>query len=139
MRTSGRLEGRAAGGVADTIRLRCAEPEAACDEYLEPALNARFRGNWRGRLRRLYVEQGATAACLAIGQKADRQQGKPTFGALWDAIETSDPRLARRLLRPSDLPREIIAARTILRRLGTTSNLRVDIHRADNPLFVPAE
>ena len=34
--TSGRLEGRAAGGCADTMRLRIERPEALCDPYLRP-------------------------------------------------------------------------------------------------------
>lgn len=33
--TSGRLDGRAEGGVADTIRLRCAIPQTPCDNRLE--------------------------------------------------------------------------------------------------------
>ena len=33
--TSGRLEGRAAGGCADTMRLRCEIPDSPCDERLE--------------------------------------------------------------------------------------------------------
>ena len=49
--TSGRVEGRAPGGVADTLRLRSNDPDAFCDELLEPFRIAIKRAKWRGRLR----------------------------------------------------------------------------------------
>ena len=53
--TSGRLDGRAAGGAADTMRLRCEVPESPCDERLEPVSRALFRYAWRRGLRRLHA------------------------------------------------------------------------------------
>ena len=38
--TSARLDGRACGGVADTIRMRCEDPDVPGDERLEPLANA---------------------------------------------------------------------------------------------------
>ena len=58
--TSGRTNGRAPGGVADTLRIRSREPEAFCDEALEPFRTAFARALWRGRLRRLH---GAGTPC----------------------------------------------------------------------------
>ena len=53
--TSARLDGRACGGVADTIRMRCEDPEAPGDERLEPLANALRRYLWRRRLRRWHA------------------------------------------------------------------------------------
>ena len=52
--TSGRTNGRKAGGVADALRIRSRDPEALCDEALEPFRTAFARALWRGRLRRLH-------------------------------------------------------------------------------------
>ena len=52
--TSGRTNGRAPGGVADTLAIRSREPEAFCDDALEPFRTAFARASWRGRLRRLH-------------------------------------------------------------------------------------
>ena len=52
--TSGRTQGRAPGGVADTLAIRSREPEAFCDDALEPFRTAFARAAWRGRLRRLH-------------------------------------------------------------------------------------
>jgi hypothetical protein len=41
--TSARLDGRACGGVSDTIRMRCEDPEAPGDEKLEPLEWSRIR------------------------------------------------------------------------------------------------
>ena len=52
--TSARTNGRAPGGVAETLRIRSRDPEALCDEALEPFSTAFARALWRGRLRRLH-------------------------------------------------------------------------------------
>ena len=51
--TSGRTDGRAPEGVADTLAIRSREPDAFCDDALEPPHSVR-RASWRGRLRRLH-------------------------------------------------------------------------------------
>ena len=96
--TSGRTAGRAPGGVADTLRLRSAAPDALCDEALEPCTVAYRRALWRGRLRR--AKQVSTG-----------------FGEAWERIEGTHPRLARRALAPAELPRQIELATRTLRRL----------------------
>jgi hypothetical protein len=96
--TSGRTAGRAPGGVADTLRLRSAAPDALCDEALEPCTVAYRRALWRGRLRR--AKQASTG-----------------FGEAWEQIEATNPRLARRALAPAELPRQIELATRTLRRL----------------------
>ena len=48
--TSGRTDGRAPGGVADTLAIRSKEPDAFCDEALEPFRTAFARAAWRATL-----------------------------------------------------------------------------------------
>ncbi len=115
--TSGRTHGRAPGGVADTLAIRSREPEAFCDDALEPFRVAFARAAWRGRLRRQY-----RAGRLALDQDWAANLGiaprevvdiiqEMAFGAAWGAIEDRSPLLARRLLRPAELPEQISFAR----------------------------
>ena len=121
--TSGRTNGRAPGGVADALRIRSRDPEALCDEALEPFRTAFARALWRGRLRRLHgagrlAFDQAWAADLGIsaGQVEDISQA-PTFGAAWSVIEDRGPLFARQLLRPAELPEQIAIARHSLARM----------------------
>ena len=133
--TSGRTNGRAPGGVADTLRLRSQEPEAFCDEALEPLLVALRRAKWRGRLRRLQ-DSGRLgsdrrwAASLGVTALDVRHAvSAQTFGALWSAVEASSPELRRRLLTPAQLPEQILRAERILdrlRRLAPVGGSRLD-------------
>jgi hypothetical protein len=115
--TSGRLFGRAAGGVADTLRQRSEEPDALCDEALEPVAMVLYRAAWRGWLRRLWSRRGALVpagwvTALAIPVDASAAIGAATrFGAAWDLVEQASPRLTRQRLTPSDLPEQIRQAR----------------------------
>jgi hypothetical protein len=121
--TSGRLNGRAPGGVADTLRLRSIDPGAFCDETLEPFRVAIRRARWRGRLRHLHhidgaVGNGEWADSLGISfHDARRISRAATFGAAWSAIESASPLLAKRVLTPAELPRQIAGARRALARL----------------------
>jgi cellulose synthase/poly-beta-1,6-N-acetylglucosamine synthase-like glycosyltransferase len=115
--TSGRTHGRAPGGVADALAIRSREPDAFCDEALEPFRAALARAAWRGRLRRLHgdgrlaVDQD-WAAKLGISELAVNDViQEPTFGAAWDVIEERSPLFARQLLRPTELPKQISIAR----------------------------
>ena len=121
--TSGRTNGRAPGGVADTLRIRSRDPEAFCDQALEPFRTAFTRALWRGRLRRLHG-----AARLALDQEWARELGisarqvediskASAFGAAWSMIEDRSPLFARQLLRPAELPEQISIARRSLARL----------------------
>ena len=51
---SARLAGRAPGGVADTIRSRCEEPDALCDARMETFPRSVRRYLWRRRFRRMH-------------------------------------------------------------------------------------
>ena len=121
--TSARLKGRAIGGVADTLRRRARFPDSSCDDALESYRAAEMRARWRGRLRRLWATKDAApvralAEGLAIPTlEAQRMADEQAFGGAWAIAEQTSPLLRRRLLRPSDLPREIAAAREGLSRL----------------------
>lgn len=123
--TSCRFDGRATGGAADTMRERHVDPDAGCDEGIEPAALLLRRVIAKGRLRRLPVDARLTPALTArLGvpshQLADLLDATRdlAFPDRWDAIEQASPALARRArLRPSDLPAEIARAMRILRRL----------------------
>ncbi len=111
--TSGRLQGRAQGGVADTIRMRCDAPDSLCDERLEQVDRVVARALLRKRLRRLRGADRSVAvwrlACaLSIdAETALRIAGLPGFGAMHAALEAASPRLAYRPLRPAELPLQI--------------------------------
>src|SRR3984885_7843832 len=121
--TSGRTNGRAPGGVADALRIRSRDPEALCDEALEPFRTGFARALWRGRLRRLHdagrlaLDQ-AWAPDLGISARQVEDMGQAsTFGAAWSVIEDRSPLFARQLLRPAALPKQIAIAHPSLGRL----------------------
>ena len=118
--TSGRLEARAPGGAADTMRLRCAVPEAPCDPRLEALPRALFRILWRRRLRRLHAagrlrDLGPWAPWLGVPpEEATRIAALPAAGAVLEAVEAASPRLAHRPLTPRRLTTHIGLARLLL-------------------------
>jgi cellulose synthase/poly-beta-1,6-N-acetylglucosamine synthase-like glycosyltransferase len=121
--TSGRCYGRAPGGVADTLRLRSSDPDALCDEALEPFHVALRRAKWRRRLRKLWcagdlMGNDPWMRALQISDACALQaDGASTFGAAWSEIELNSPRLSRRPLLPAELPGQILLARRALDRL----------------------
>ncbi len=118
--TSGRLLGRAKGGVADTIRLRCDAPDSFCDDRLERLERVVARALLRRRLRRLHAAGRRTAirrwvrAFSVDTATALRLAALPAFGAIYAALETASPRLSYRPLRPAGLPRQIRRARLLV-------------------------
>jgi cellulose synthase/poly-beta-1,6-N-acetylglucosamine synthase-like glycosyltransferase len=123
--TSGRTHGRAPGGVADALAIRSREPDAFCDEALEPFRVAFARAAWRGRLRRrhgagrLALDQDWAAKLGISSREVNDIIQETAFGAAWGAIEDRSPLFARRLLRPTELPEQISIAR---RWLATCAN-----------------
>jgi hypothetical protein len=118
--TSGRLRGRARGGMADTLLHYVGHPGAPCDAMLEPVAHAIARARWRIRLRerrrRGHLSTAWLARVLAIAPtEAERIIAMPTFGLFWQACERSSPRLARVCLNPAGLDREIRIATEWLR------------------------
>lgn len=72
---SGRILGRAAGGMADTIRRRLAAPDTELDDALEPVAD---------RVRRVRRRRAARDAFVP---------GTVTFGSAWAAMEAGLPRV----------------------------------------------
>ena len=123
--TSGRLDGRAPGGAADTMKLRCEVPESPCDPRLEALPRALFRFAWRRWIRRLHVARRLDRTRLWapwLGIRADLAAtiaALPTLGAALAATEAASPLLTYRPLRPADLPAQIRSGDIVLNLLRT--------------------
>ena len=122
--TSGRLFGRARGGMADTMRKRILEPDLPCDERLEALDKAYFRARTRRLFRRLHASGYWAEHVAALAERvrlpatllkaAFASRG---FGATWQAIEMASPSLRRSPLRPSQLPAECARGEALLAQL----------------------
>ena len=114
--TSGRLEGRATGGVADTIRLRCKIPESPCDDSLETTLRVVMRCLLRRRLRRVwhagtFREIGKWAPDLEVPDALARQIATaPFFGEAHAAIQAASPHLTYKPIRPKQISLQMCIA-----------------------------
>ena len=122
-----RLDGRAAGGMADTMRQRLADPRHPVDARLEAAIPALIRLRSRRALRLLRAgrprlgDPQRLALGLAPGALA-QIVAAPSFGLAWEALQSAAPLLRRpRRLAAAELPAEIARARTLLRALASLS------------------
>ncbi|MDR7036639.1 hypothetical protein J2X36_001380 [Methylobacterium sp. BE186] len=145
--TSGRLDGRAPGGAADTMKLRCEVPESPCDVRLEPLPRALFRFAWRRRLRRLntagrFDRTRLWAPWLGIPDDlAHSIACLPGPGARLAAVEAASPSLAYRPLLPAELPAQILSARAALSLLRALARRRVRprVPRLAAPVAAPGQ
>lgn len=137
--TSARLQGRAKGGVADTIRQRIDTPDSLCDDRLERVERVVGRALLRRRLRRLHggghhAALRRWARALAIdAETAARIAALDAFGATYAALENASPRLAYRPLRPNALPRQIRRARILVNLLRANARRTQTALAADAP------
>jgi hypothetical protein len=119
---SGRTVGRAAGGMADTIRRRLAAPDPWLDDRLEPVDLAVARAKLRARARTLFAagRLAEVARAWTPPPPADViafiEQARH-FGAAWETTEAWCPTLRRRRVLSADLPRATRAAEAVLARL----------------------
>ena len=117
---SGRVVGRAKGGMADAIRRRMVQQDEFTDEQVEPARDAFRRYSLRRRVRRAW---GGSADAALAGDLALSRRGLADalalgwFGAAWADLETASPVLRRRRVRFIELAIEIPAAMALLQRL----------------------
>ena len=143
--TSGRTDGRARGGVADTLAIRSREPDAFCDEALEPFRTAFARAAWRACLRRrhgagrLSLDQDWVEKLEISPREVDDLVQASALGAIWAAIESRSPIFARRLLRPAELPEQISIARRWLahlreRRSGARQHVQPEFSISISPI-----
>lgn len=114
VQVSGRLEGRATGGMAETIKRRMVRQDALTDPKLEPAIDAFRRAEAQAHLRA--VRQGsrdrvALARDLLIDPDEMRRLVEASyFGKAWADIQVASPVLQRRRVAFRDLAREIRTA-----------------------------
>jgi glycosyltransferase involved in cell wall biosynthesis len=115
---SGRIEGRAGGGMADTIRRRIVKQDEYVDDRIEPAGPAFRRFLFKkqfGFLRRDPASLHEFARLLGItpALMADAVAAR-YLGLGWSRVEKASPLLSPRRVRFVDLPRETAIAQDIL-------------------------
>jgi len=125
---SGRTEGRALGGMADTIRRRMSATDAFLDSRLEPALAAIARVGFRRRFRMLWL-QGTEAPPRDIQRLAGGLEIPAAavraailaeyFGAAWMTLESRSPRLHLCPVPAAGVTGQIAMARRFLATLDT--------------------
>jgi GT2 family glycosyltransferase len=120
---SGRIEGRAPGGMADTMRRRMLQQDEFTDDRIQPAFAAfrkleikrGFTELWRDpdnrKLRRMAELLSLPPDLIADAMAA------PYFGLGWSQLERSAPRLQTGRVRFGELEREIKTAQRILHSL----------------------
>ena len=113
---SGRTEGRAKGGMAETMRRRMSAPDLLLDDRLEAANAAVRRARLRNTARFVHgnlIPPTLLAADLDLscGVIADALSGP--FGLGWARLETMTPTLRRFRMPVADLPAQTIAATRI--------------------------
>jgi hypothetical protein len=126
---SGRVFGRAQGGMADAIRRRMLRQDEYTDEQVEPAADAFRRYSLRHRARCAW--RGSTDAALARDTElpsgmVTKTVARPHFGTVWAALEASSATLQRRRVRFVDLPAEIAAAEALVHLLTMPELLAAD-------------
>jgi hypothetical protein len=121
-----RLQGRAAGGMADTLSRRLADADAApVDPQLEPALNALLRLRCRRALRRLRAgvprPGDPVRLALSLGMAPSRLvriARLPRFWLAWETLQSEAwPLRRRRPLRGGQLGAEVRRATALLHAL----------------------
>jgi hypothetical protein len=122
---SGRIHGRAVGGMADTIRRRIVRPDDMLDDSLEPALDAARRARMRRLVRMAWSIRGTCDRIVAMLSQALmmpsieiwKALSLPHFGAAWQEIETQCTILAKRRVPVAKLAYETEQARATLKAL----------------------
>jgi hypothetical protein len=108
---SGRLEGRAAGGMAEAIKRRLVCQDNLTDAKLEPAIDAYRRAVARARLSAAWVQKidamGLAQDLLIDPGEMRRILKAEFFGRAWSSLQAVSPVLRRRRVAFADLPREI--------------------------------
>jgi glycosyltransferase involved in cell wall biosynthesis len=123
---SGRIEGRAVGGMADTIRRRMVAIDAFLDGRLEPAHAAISRIAFRARLRWLFSGQAETREIRRLAADLNVTAGlvrrclaSRYFGTAWMMLEARCPDLRHRPVPATAVDEQIALARNFLATLNT--------------------
>ncbi|WP_428028908.1 glycosyltransferase [Ancylobacter sp.] len=114
--TSARLDGRAQGGCASTLRERSAREEMPGDERLEALPAALRRMTLRGRLRRAFADDFDADEWehrLGLASGALGNGARQRFGAVWATALAASPLLVPQLLRPAGMEHHLLVARRL--------------------------
>lgn len=117
---SGRLYGRARGGMADTIRRRMVRQDETIDDRLEPALDAARRATLRRTMRDVWSgvsagdRRGLARDLQLSTPELDTMLAAPFFGAAWNAAELQSPSLLRTPVAIAELPDQTRQASRLL-------------------------
>ena len=135
---SGRMNGRATGGMADTIRRRMVSPDEFLDDRLEPADDCARRADLRRRLRDCLadpalVREFAEDICMEP-EWLERRLAAGSFGAAWADIEQTSTVLQRRRVAVEDLPKHMARAQA----LCTTLREKAALHQPETGLEAAA-
>ena len=121
---SGRIEGRAHGGMADTIRRRIVKQDEYVDERIQPAWAAFQRSKMKRRFSFLWheptesrVHHLARLLSIAPNVVVDAVAAQ-YFGLGWSQLQQASSLLQQRRVRFVDLPREMAIAQSIHRHLS---------------------
>jgi hypothetical protein len=118
---SGRMVGRAEGGMATTIARRMIQQDEWADDRLEPVAAAIARSKFRSETRRLWADGLDAASLLRLAASLAMPPGilgnalrRTRFGAAWGTIEAASPMLRRQPVAMAELSSLIPQARAAL-------------------------
>jgi GT2 family glycosyltransferase len=118
--TSARTDGRAPGGLSDSIRLR-GDPDHHCDDALEVAISVLRRAAWRNQLKAIWEAGGIADSAeswafkLRIPVESYRSAAKAAhFGLFWHELEALSHKLEWRLVTGAGLKRELRRMRRLV-------------------------
>lgn len=126
---SGRIEGRAPGGMADAIRRRIIQQDEFADDMAEPVIDAFRRYHLRQRARCAWARVTDAHLAADLGLSGDRLLNALSdryFGRVWANLEAISPNLQRRRVRFTKLPAEIASAQMLLRTFTAPETLAAD-------------
>jgi glycosyltransferase involved in cell wall biosynthesis len=135
VRVSGRVEGRAVGGMAEAIKRRLHRRDELTDDRLEPAVDAYRRALAKARLRNVHAgeDDGGLAEDLLIRKAAmARALRARHFGAAWADVQRLSPVLQRRRVPFASLAGETRQALLLRDHLLRAASHR---HAASGQLF----
>jgi hypothetical protein len=100
--------------MAETIRRRMEMPDPFLDDRLEPAADCVRRAMLRRAFRERVDDPTALAVIAGLEPAVvEAMLDRPSFGAVWAAVEAASPVLRLRRVAVSDLPREMAEAERI--------------------------